>query len=349
MSNQKTSVVKRNNSIDRSKSEKGLDRIPEEQKEKSIQEYFESEVAMLIQKAGTLKLTKAQKDILYAGVNPDAVEIRPDGLIYLPWMEYVTRLKKAFDMRWAIVPKGMPKVGPDQRSILWGFYLIIDGRLAGFAIGEQEYYPNNPVMNWSDACEAAKSNALMRLCKGIGIALELWQPSFIEKWKKKYAETYQDRDRRGNDVTRWRKKGEKPKEEPKQKETKPKRSRKAKEESPPQEEKEEHKEARSNKDGDLAKQKETIIKNIKTYLEMKTIDVKRFKLWLGEVFNGMKKRTFVSKNEWGNWSFHSGKLDDLKLMNMYPDHAIDIFIEYEEENPNWHTKFEEEEDRDMPY
>jgi len=68
--------------------------------------------------------------------------------------------------------------------------MLIDGKLAGFAIGEQKYQPNNATMSWGDACEGAKSNALMRLCKGLGIGLELWRPSFIRKWKEANAETY---------------------------------------------------------------------------------------------------------------------------------------------------------------
>lgn len=176
---------------------------------------FELEIVKLIPTAGTIKLTEKQRKILYADVDEKAVEIRPDGLIYLPWMEYVTRLREAFEMRWAIIPRGQPKFGPEKKSIIWGFYLIIEGNLAGFAIGEQEYHADNPIMNWSDACEGAKSNALMRLCKGLGISLELWKPSFINKWKEKYAVTYWNEDK---EKYFWKKKGEKeekPKEEKK--------------------------------------------------------------------------------------------------------------------------------------
>lgn len=33
------------------------------------------------------------------------------------------------------------------------------------------------------ATEGVKSNALMRCCKDIGIASELWDPVFIRRWK----------------------------------------------------------------------------------------------------------------------------------------------------------------------
>jgi len=115
-------------------------------------------------------------------------------------MEYVTRLRNAFGMNWSIIPQGMPKL--NENLIRWGFWLIVRGSLMGYAIGEQEYHPGNATMSYTDACEGAKSNALMRLCKGVGISLELWKPSFIREWKLKYAETYTD----NKSKLRWRKK-----------------------------------------------------------------------------------------------------------------------------------------------
>jgi len=160
-------------------------------------------VSGMVPGAGQIELTEKQIGILYAPTEDEDVEIRPDGLVYLPWMNYVTRMRQAFGLNWSIIPKGEPRLGPNKTSILWGFYLVIQGKLAGYAIGEQAYQMNNPKMNWSDACEGAKSNALMRLCKGIGIGLELWKPSFIRAWKEKYAETYIDQE---TNKKLWRKK-----------------------------------------------------------------------------------------------------------------------------------------------
>jgi hypothetical protein len=159
----------------------------------------------LIPTCGTIEATAIQKEILYAPVKEDDVEVRPDGLVYLPWMNYVERLKGAFGLSWAIVPQSPPMINNNQ--ILWGFYLVIQGKLAGFAVGEQVYNQNNAKMTYGDALEGAKSNALMRLCKGIGISLELWKPSFVQTWKKKYAEEYETTDKYGKKVMRWRKKG----------------------------------------------------------------------------------------------------------------------------------------------
>lgn len=162
---------------------------------------FEEELNKMISMAGTIELTESQKEILYAPIDDDLIEIRPDGMIYLPWMEYVSRLKQTFGLSWQAIPQGMPKF--QGNHIYWGYYLVIQGKFAGFAIGEQEYQPKNYGMSYGDAVEGAKSNALMRLCKGVGIGLELWQPSFIKRWKAKYAETYYNKEKQKN---YWRRK-----------------------------------------------------------------------------------------------------------------------------------------------
>ena len=36
--------------------------------------------------------------------------------------------------------------------------------------------------------EGVRSNALIRCCKDLGIARDLWDPSFIQAWKAKYTE-----------------------------------------------------------------------------------------------------------------------------------------------------------------
>jgi hypothetical protein len=161
--------------------------VKQELKEQRFNNNFE--IANMLSTAGTMELTEVQEAILFAPVNTADVEIRPDGLIYLPWMEYVTRLRKAFGCKWAIIPNGMPEINGDN-LVVWGFYLVVNGKLMGYAMGEQEYKPSNPQMTYVSACEAAKSNALMRLCKGIGITLELWKPSFIRDFKDKNCYSY---------------------------------------------------------------------------------------------------------------------------------------------------------------
>lgn len=143
--------------------------------------------------AGTISFTKKQQETLFTEIPESEVEIRPDGLIYLPWVGYVRRLRDAFGGKWSIIPiEKKPQMNPDGDGLMWGFYLVIDGKPYGYSIGEQKYIESNKTMSWLDAAEGCKSNALMRLCKGIGIGLEMWSPSFMKAWKEKWAERYWD-------------------------------------------------------------------------------------------------------------------------------------------------------------
>lgn len=147
---------------------------------------FGEEIRKMLSTAGTLELNERQIDILYRPVQDNEVSIKPDGLIYLSWIKYSDRLTKAFTgTGWAMLPQGMPKI--HKNLVIWGFHLVIKGVYCGFAIGEQEFFDNGR-MSFGEACEGAKSNALMRLCKAIGIGLELWDKVFIDRWVGTYAD-----------------------------------------------------------------------------------------------------------------------------------------------------------------
>lgn len=52
------------------------------------------------------------------------------------------------------------------------------------ARGECQYFSEETIPTAGEGC---KSNALLRCCKDLGIASELWDPRFIREFKKKYA------------------------------------------------------------------------------------------------------------------------------------------------------------------
>jgi hypothetical protein len=56
-------------------------------------------------------------------------------------------------------------------------------RFVAIARGEQEYFDHSGIPTATEAC---KSNALMRCCKDLGVASELWDPRFIREFKKQY-------------------------------------------------------------------------------------------------------------------------------------------------------------------
>jgi len=118
-------------------------------------------------------------DILLAPIDPLDVEVKPDGLIYLPEIKYRRILNKAFGPgAWGLAPRGETNVGP--KIVSREYALICQGRLVSIARGEQEYFDPSGIATATEAC---KSNALMRCCKDLGIASELWDPRYIREFK----------------------------------------------------------------------------------------------------------------------------------------------------------------------
>ncbi|KAN0036075.1 hypothetical protein ACTA71_005375 [Dictyostelium dimigraforme] len=125
-------------------------------------------------------------DVLLADLNPNDIEIKPDGLIYLPEIKYRRILNQAFGPGgWALKPFGPPVV--EGRTLIRPYALYCLGRYVAESIGEQQYNPSNPFISFATATESAKSNALVRCCKDLGIGSSLWDPIFIRKWKSEYA------------------------------------------------------------------------------------------------------------------------------------------------------------------
>lgn len=123
---------------------------------------------------------------LMAPIDENDVEIKPDGILYYPEIKYRRRLNEAFGVGgWAMIPRSDWISIEDTLSR--EFALIANGRFMAEARGEQDFIPNNANVSKATATEGVKSNAIMRCCKDLSIASELWDPVFIHKWKKKHA------------------------------------------------------------------------------------------------------------------------------------------------------------------
>ncbi len=57
-------------------------------------------------------------------------------------------------------------------------------RLVSVARGEQDYFSPEGIPTAAEGC---KSNAMMRCCKDLGVASELWDPRYIRKFKTAHA------------------------------------------------------------------------------------------------------------------------------------------------------------------
>ncbi|QLQ79994.1 hypothetical protein HG537_0C06430 [Torulaspora globosa] len=107
------------------------------------------------------------------------IEVKPDGLIYLPEIKYRRILNKAFGAGgWGLVPRSETIVTPKLVTREYG--LICHGQLVSVARGEQDYFSEAGIPTATEGC---KSNALMRCCKDLGVGSELWDPVFIKKFK----------------------------------------------------------------------------------------------------------------------------------------------------------------------
>ncbi|ORX98758.1 mitochondrial genome maintenance MGM101-domain-containing protein [Clohesyomyces aquaticus] len=129
---------------------------------------------------GSDAFTPEQQEILLAPIEPDDVEVKPDGLLYLPEIKYRRILNKTFGPGgWGLAPRGESIV--TGKLITREYGLIVQGRLVSIARGEQQYFDPDGIPTATEGC---KSNALMRCCKDLGIASELWDPRFIRKFTK---------------------------------------------------------------------------------------------------------------------------------------------------------------------
>ncbi|KAK1962069.1 Mgm101p-domain-containing protein [Colletotrichum eremochloae] len=133
---------------------------------------------------GTQRFSKEVIDILLKPVNPADVEVKTDGIIYLPEIKYRRILNAAFGPGgWGLVPKGEVVVG--NKVVTREYALVAEGRFISQAQGENTYFA---LESLPSAVEGCKSNALMRCCKDLGIASDLWDPNFIRQFRKDYAE-----------------------------------------------------------------------------------------------------------------------------------------------------------------
>ncbi|MCJ1431050.1 hypothetical protein MMC27_000400 [Xylographa pallens] len=126
----------------------------------------------------TQPFSKEAADILLQPISPDDVEVKPDGIIYLPEIKYRRLLNKAFGPgAWGLAPRGETIV--TSKAVTREYALVVLGRLVSVARGEQDYFSPEGIPTAAEGC---KSNALMRCCKDLGVASELWDPVYIRKF-----------------------------------------------------------------------------------------------------------------------------------------------------------------------
>jgi len=125
-------------------------------------------------------------EILQRPINQEDIELKPQGQIYLPEIKYRRILNAAFGPGgWALIPRS--KIRIENNNVSREYTLFCLGRFVSQARGEQELKESDPTFTLATAEEAARSNGLVRCCKDLGIASELWDPIFNIQWRKLHA------------------------------------------------------------------------------------------------------------------------------------------------------------------
>jgi hypothetical protein len=131
-------------------------------------------------------LTPEQDKILGAPIDPEYVEIRPDGIVYLPWVHWARTYNAAFGRgAWALVPLSKPIIQDHVLCLHYAMY--VQGKFVGEAVGEQVYRMGGHSLSWASATEACASDAITRLGKRLGLNWELWDPRWRLDWIAEYA------------------------------------------------------------------------------------------------------------------------------------------------------------------
>lgn len=156
------------------------------------------DITQFVERASTESFSPEAVKVLNEPIPDSEIEIKPDGNLYLPEVKYRAILLKAFGVGgWALIPRG-PHVLMN-RSISREYALVCQGKFVSSARGHANMVSN--LFSPAAISENVKSNALMRVCKDLGIASQLWDKEYVDSFKSNYSMTYQE-----NGRTVWRKK-----------------------------------------------------------------------------------------------------------------------------------------------
>lgn len=141
------------------------------------------DVLALYAGASVKPFPKEIADVLAEPFNEDEIEVKPhNGVIYLPGIFFRNRLNKAFGPGgWSMLPRGPRQMKDNKMFREYALYCL--GRFVAEAVGDQDFIPTNKDMSEADAAEGCKTNAIQRCCKDLGIASQIHEPAFIQRYK----------------------------------------------------------------------------------------------------------------------------------------------------------------------
>lgn len=164
----------------------------------------EPDVASVLRRfpgASCLEVTPEQAAALEAPFPDDEIEILPTGEPYVPNGRYRARLNQVFGHgRWALLPAQDHVM--DGKTVVQLWVLVVAGHVVAIApgAGAAGFDPD-----LAQQLESAKSNALTRACKDLGIGLFLAQKRWAETFRERYCIQVDAKDRENKDWRRcWR-------------------------------------------------------------------------------------------------------------------------------------------------
>lgn len=143
-------------------------------------------------RASLLQLTPEESKALQADFPDEAFQPGAAGkenLIYIEHAHLRDRLNSVFGLgQWAIVPRSRwtedfkTYKGVSGVRVYVEAMLLVRGCFVAEAVGDMSYYPNNESSNYGDAVEGAKTAALRRCAKELGIGLQAWKKEWCQGW-----------------------------------------------------------------------------------------------------------------------------------------------------------------------
>lgn len=132
-----------------------------------------------------LVLTNDESKALAAPVDPNEVQIKPNGIIYIPWESTARRLNEILGVgQWQLHQLQWHR---ELNLICMTALLFVRGNYVANCFGACEYVSTNSQMSLMDAVKGAYSDVVTNAGKALGVHLELWNPNFIRDWLAKYA------------------------------------------------------------------------------------------------------------------------------------------------------------------
>jgi hypothetical protein len=144
------------------------------------------------ERASMLALTPDETKALQADFPDGAFQPGAAGKEHLIYIEHAylrDRLSQVFGVgQWALIPRNRwaepftTFKGTEGQRVYVEAMLVIRGCFVSEAVGAMEYYPKNEAQNYGDAAEGAKTAALRRCCKELGVGLQAWKKDWCEGW-----------------------------------------------------------------------------------------------------------------------------------------------------------------------